>query len=275
MESNARGFNLFIKRVLIGMLMGAGMIIPGFSGGVIAVIFGLYEQIIAVINHPFRDVRNSVSLALPLVAGAGVSVLALSKVLNWLLERYPLLVIYLFIGLIVGSLPSLVKVATKQGTAPRYYLALIIGLLVMLIPGFFEQRVPGKFASEPIGLGAQLFSGFLLALGTVVPGVSSSFLLMIAGTYMPLMDALANLRIAELLPVGCSALISAVIIAWIIGYLLREYYSWTYYGLLGVVIGSIIMVFPGLPQTLMEGFLGAVLLIIGAITTWILSQRKV
>ena len=84
MESNARGFNLFIKRVLIGMLMGAGMIIPGFSGGVIAVIFGLYEQIIAVINHPFRDVRNSVSLALPLVAGAGVSVLALSKVLNWL-----------------------------------------------------------------------------------------------------------------------------------------------------------------------------------------------
>lgn len=261
--------------VLAGIMIGGGMIIPGVSGGVLAVILGIYERIISIIAHPFEDLRENIKFGLPLAAGAVISVLALSQVLNYLLEYYPLLVKYLFIGLLAGSLPGLTDVANAKGLDKRYYAALILGVCIIFIPLLFgsELQEPVKTADELKGWQAVL-SGILLAAGTVVPGVSSSFLLMIAGTYQLLLKSLAQLNLLPLIPTGLSALISAVLLSRVTKFLLSKYYGWTYYTLLGIVAGSIIVVFPGFPRSILEALLGILLLVFGALVSWRLSRRK-
>ncbi|MDI9419043.1 MAG: DUF368 domain-containing protein [Firmicutes bacterium] len=275
MAVQVRNFKDSFYLVLVGMVIGSGMIIPGVSGGVMAVVFGIYEQIIDVVARPWRNLWANLKFTVPLVLGALVSVFVLSNVLSYLLTYYPVLVKYLFIGLLAGSIPALVKVANERGFNRHYLGTFLVGLLLMLIPLIVAAKVQTLTdASTVTGLSGwqSVLSGILLAAGTVVPGVSSSFLLIFTGTYEVLLNAVADLQILVLLPTGISAVISAFLISRVTSYLLRRFYGWTYYGLLGVVAGSIIVVFPGLPRGFWEGLLALMLLAFGILAAWGLSK---
>ena len=273
MAVQVRNFKDSFYLVLVGMVIGSGMIIPGVSGGVMAVVFGIYEQIIDVVARPWRNLWANLKFTVPLVLGALVSVFVLSNVLSYLLTYYPVLVKYLFIGLLAGSIPALVKVANERGFNRHYLGTFLVGLLLMLIPLIVAAKVQTLTdASTVTGLSGwqSVLSGILLAAGTVVPGVSSSFLLIFTGTYEVLLNAVADLQILVLLPTGISAVISAFLIS---GDLLSapQILRWTYYGLLGVVAGSIIVVFPACPRFL-GGLLALMLLAFGILAAWGLSK---
>ncbi|HOB08593.1 MAG: DUF368 domain-containing protein [Limnochordia bacterium] len=264
--------------MLVGMVMGCIMMIPGVSGGVMAVILGIYEPLVMIAARPWHNWRENLKFGLPLALGALVSILIMSNILSYLLSEYPLLVKYLFIGLVAGSIPGLAKVANERGFERRYLASFLVGLMIMLIPMIAAARLesPPDLGTEITGLSLwqSVLSGFLLALGTVVPGVSSSFLLIIAGTYGTMLRAVAELKIIELFPLGIAAAVSALLISRAISYLLRRYFSWTYYGLLGIVVGSTIVVFPGLPSGFSEGLLAFILLFLGTAATLRLSRIK-
>ncbi len=261
--------------LLAGMLIGVGMIIPGVSGGVMAVIFGIYEPIIAVIAHPFKNLRENIKFGLPLALGAVISVLVLSQILNYFLTHHPLLVKYLFIGLLAGSLPALADLAKEKGFDRRYYCTFVIGLGIILFPLLLAGKAQSPVVSENEITGWQaVLSGFLVAAGTVVPGVSSSFLLMIAGTYSTLLRSLAEFNIIPLIPVIISGAGSALLLSRLTQYFLANFYGWTYYCLLGIIVGSIVVVFPGLPSSIPQGSAAVMLLLLGASASWRLSRQK-
>lgn len=252
----------FVYRLISGFAIGVGMIIPGVSGGVLAILLGFYNRIIQVIAHPFKNLRENIDFAIPLVLGAAVAVLVFSNVLDYLLQHYPIPVIYLFIGLVIGSLPPVVQLANEKGYDHKYLVALAVGFLVVIIPLFFSEITGGEAVTEP-SLPQSLFYGFLLALGTIVPGVSSSFLLMIVGAYHYLLHTIATLNIWPLIPIAVGFLVCAIVLSRITAWLFKHYYSWTYYAILGILAGSILVVFPGMPHGLSEILISVGLLLLG------------
>ncbi|NMB39487.1 MAG: DUF368 domain-containing protein [Firmicutes bacterium] len=265
----------FLYRLFAGLIIGLGMIIPGVSGGVIAIMLGLYHQVVAVIAHPLENFWHNVRFILPLAVGGIASVLLFSNVIEYLLINYPFFIMYLFIGLLLGSLPAVIDIANKKGFDQRYLVPFFITLILTLLPVIFEKNgvYPDLDFSQNISFGLIIISGFLLAIGTVVPGISSSFLLMMFGTYHTLLNAVAKLNLAVLIPVGIVFLVFVLIISRITHYLFQQYYGWTYYGLLGVLIGSVIVVFPGFPQNFVQGFSGILLFICGVIITLNLREN--
>ncbi len=265
-----RGLSL----IFAGVLIGAGMIIPGVSGGVMAISFGIYERIIAILAHPFRNLHQNLKFAVPLVLGAVISILVLSNVLDYLLMNYPLMVMYLFVGLVIGSLPALVKIASKNGFNRRYYLSFFVGIALMIAPLLLTSLAEVS-SNDPVNLNYNqiVISGILLAVGTVVPGVSSSFLLIIFGTYQTLLHGLANFDLWLLIPVAIPFIISVLVLSRLTNYFLQNFYGWTYYALLGIIVGSIAVVFPGLPATLLEGIVCVFLLLLGVTLTFKLPSN--
>lgn len=264
----------FIFLVLAGFFIGTGMIMPGVSGGVIAIILGLYQPIINVIAHPFRDLDNSFKLGIPLGLGAVFSIVVFSNTLDYLLTHYPIPLVLFFIGLMLGSIPSVVSIANEKGFDKRYLSTLVFGLAIIVIPFLFQGTDTKIGSGQELTLWQGLVSGFFIAVGTVVPGISSSFLLMIYGTYQSLLRALASFNVIALVPTAIGFAVAALFTSRVASYLLREYYGWTYYALLGILIGSVIAIFPGVPESFAQGIVSIFLFIIGFVATWNLQKLK-
>lgn len=122
-----------IKIILKGMVIGVSNVIPGVSGGTMAVVMGIYDQIIESINHFLKQPKKYLQFLIPLGIGAGVGILIFSRVILWLFEFYPMATNFLFIGLILGGCPLLYKEASKTKIKPMNWIYFIITLLILLV----------------------------------------------------------------------------------------------------------------------------------------------
>ena len=118
--------------VLQGGLIGLGAVLPGISGGVLSVVFGIYKPIMELLSSPFRRFKTHVPKLLPYVIGAAIGFLGVSKLLGFVLEKYPDPSVCLFIGLIVGLMPSIWREAGEQGRTKGSYLSMVLAFLVVL-----------------------------------------------------------------------------------------------------------------------------------------------
>ena len=250
----------FFYRLFSGLIIGIGTIIPGVSGGVLAIILGLYQPLIETAAHPLTNWRKNLGVILPVGIGVGCSVLVLSNLLDYLFIHYPIPLLYLFVGLVLGSVPSVIRIANQHGFRLSYAVPLTAGFFLMYWIGHLPQ-MEGLVLTE--SWLSSLWYGILVAVGTVVPGLSSSFLLMAFGVYHELLAAVARLDFITLLPV----LLSFVPGVWLcskgISWLFKHVYGWTYYGIIGILLASLLVVFPGLPRTVGEGFISLLLLVGG------------
>ena len=164
-----------------GILIGSGAILPGISSGVFCVIFGIYEKLINSILNLFHDFKKNFIFLLPIGLGGITGVLLVGKLLNFFFNEYPMPTKFCFIGLILGSIPILFKQANhKNGFHLHYFIFLVIAFLF----GFFSIKLEAilpEFISLDLGESNFLYfilSGLLMSIGIVVPGVSSSVILM-------------------------------------------------------------------------------------------------
>src|SRR5690554_1248977 len=160
----------FFKMFGAGAVIGLGSIVPGVSGGVIAVTMGLYERALEAITHFFRAPRENAIFLLPLGLGAGFGVLTFSNVVAWSIANYREQVLFLFIGFVVGGIPSLLHKANSQGFRVSMLLTLSLGLIMILLPARLEFLAPATKSGGTLNVGMGLISGFILAIGTIVPG---------------------------------------------------------------------------------------------------------
>ena len=240
----------FLTDFIKGLFIGIGAVAPGVSGGALAVIFGIYEKITDAIADVFKDFKKNVIFFFPIALGGGVGVLAFSKVMKYLFLHYDVQVKYLFIGLMIGTLPSVLRQANKKGFKRIYILPCIIAFGMTLLAIALENGAINIIPEAKPGMLQLAAYGAIIGLGTIVPGISASFVLMYIGAYQVVLEGISNIDLTVLVPVGVGFVVSIILFAKLISLLFKKIYGYTYYAVLGFVMGSIIAIFPGIELNL-------------------------
>lgn len=231
-----------VMRVLQGALIGLGAVLPGISGGVLCVIFGIYKPIMELLSNPVRNFKTHVPRLLPVIIGAGIGFLGIANLLSFFLDAYPDQSVCLFVGLIAGMLPSLFREAGEQGRTKGSFVSLAVAF-VLVLSLLYTLNYVLSVTIQP-NFGWYLFCGFCVALSVIAPGMSFSTLLMPLGLYTPFVDGLGHLKMDILLPGALGAIITVICLAKAIDALFHHFYSFAFHAIVGIVIAATIMIIP-------------------------------
>ena len=234
--------------VVKGFFIGLANIIPGVSGGTLALTLGIYEKLINCISHIFKNLKENLKFLIPIGIGAVLSILSLSKVISFSLENYVLPTILFFIGAILGGIPMLLKkVKGSKITISNIIIFLLtFGLIILLL--FLNSENEVSFSNMNFMNILLLFVVGVVASATmVIPGVSGSAVLMTLGYYKPILDVIKNLtdfsnlghNMLILIPFGLGIVIGILLIAKVLEFLFKNFEVKTYYGVLGFIFSSI------------------------------------
>lgn len=276
----------FFKRMGAGAVIGVAMIIPGVSGGTLAVLLNIYDKLIAAVSNIFKDFKNSFLYLLPILLGAAAAVICAYFPLKFFLDRAPLPTVLLFVGLMAGSCPKMFKDSIKKGFKKTDIIAFILPLAIVIGICFIPSL-------GDVNLGADMQVGtyfVLIVMGAVascalvVPGVSGSMLLLIFGYYTPILDTVSNLTtqfghsvlVLALFAIGL--IVGFFSIAKLMKFLLAKFPRATGWAIVGFVIGSIPAIFitfaDNFPEAVFDGIqvgVGALLCIAGIIASFALT----
>lgn len=263
----------FLVKVFQGALIGLGAVLPGISGGVLCVIFGIYKTIMEFLADPFRKFKSHFPKLLPIGIGGVIGFLGIAKLLAFLLEKYPAPSVCLFVGLITGMLPSLYKEAGEQGRSKASYISMMVAMVFI-----FALLIGLKVLSVEItpNFVWYLFCGFCLALSVIAPGMSFSTLLMPLGLYEPFVGGIGNMDFAVLIPGGIGGLATVILFAKAVDSLFTKHYSVAFHAIVGVVIAATIMIIPF--QSFVESpvslIVNIICLVIGIVAALLLDKMN-
>jgi len=274
--------------VVAGIVFGLANVIPGVSGGTMAVVFGIYERLIGILSDPLHNIKKEWKFLVTFAVGLVIGILAFGKLMNWLLGRWPAQCAMFFIGVILGSLPMLLRSAFMPGgkgnrvqLTPATVIAFLAGFAIMIPMIVSGNNAEAKEAAKAgAALGAvnagqallMLVYGVIASATMIIPGISGSFVMLLLGAYGKIIAAVAALTssqigsaIALLLPFGIGVVLGLVFCSKLIKYLLHKFPAVTYAAILGFVIGSIGCVFPGFKSI---DVWGIVAMIAGILVLW-------
>ena len=240
----------YILLTIKGFILGVANIIPGVSGGTLAITLGIYQDLIGAISHFFKNLKKNLKFLIPLGLGLVIAILLGSKIISYSLDKYPLPTTLFFIGLIVGGIPLLTSKVKGKKLKPINIAMFLLTFSIIMIMTFLNE------GNNIVNLSnITLFKAFILfivgniaAATMVIPGISGSFVLMLLGYYKPIVSTIGNLtdfsllghNILVLAPFGIGVLVGIILIAKIIEYLLKKHETPTYYAILGFVTSSVL-----------------------------------
>ena len=249
--------------IIKGIFIGAGAIVPGVSSGVLCVIFGIYEKLLDSVLNFFKDIRHNIKFLFPIALGVGIGVLLFSNILNYLLYEFPIQTKSIFIGLIIGTIPSLIKeINKKEKFKSQNVVYLLIALAIGIITVVLENRMSIVSNIDGMNIMYLVMCGAIMSIGIVVPGVSSTIILMLLGVYSVYLQSVANLYLPVLIPLGIGLILGSIIVMKLTKKLLENYYAKTFYSIIGFTIGSIFVLLPQ-GMTLIETILCVLCIILG------------
>jgi putative membrane protein len=228
--------------VIKGAIVGAGAILPGISGGVLCVTFGIYRPMMALLSHPIRSFKVYYSLFVPFLIGWITGFLYLARVVEWLFNASSVLAIALFVGLIGGTLPSLFRDAGKKGVTLGSWTGFSISLIVLF--AFLSYFNTTDQAVIDATLWWFFFCGAIWGLSLVIPGLSSSSILIFMGLYQPMTAGIAALDFRVILPLLAGLALTVSLTARIVNHLYEKHYSLISHIILGIVIASTLRIVP-------------------------------
>ena len=275
-----------IKLVIKGFLLGVANIIPGVSGGTLAITMGIYEDLIGAISHFFKKFKKNIQFLMPLGIGMVASILLISKLISYSLDKFPFPTTLFFIGLIVGGIPLITKKVKGVKLKPTNALLFLLtfGLIIAMTFLNSGNNVVNLVNISAVKVILLFLVGMVAAATMVIPGVSGSFVLMLLGYYKPIVSTISNLtnfnllghNIMILMPFGIGVLVGIVLIAKLIEFLFNKYEIPTYYAILGFIISSVVGLAIGLigmPITIPQVIIGIILFIISSIIGYRLGDE--
>lgn len=261
----------FILDIIKGIFIGAGAILPGISSGVLCVIFGIYDKLLDSILNLFKDAKKNFKFLFPILLGVFIGVIIFSKILQYLLYKYPLQTKSIFIGLILAGAVLLFKRTNKEEKLKiKNFSYLIISLIIGIGMVYIENKI-GIESVQNASFTYLVLSGFLMSIGIVVPGVSNTIILMLLGVYSIYLSSVSSLYLPILIPIGIGVIFGSIIFMKIIKYLLDKFYIQTMFSIIGFTLGSILVLFPEI-VTLLEGIISFICIICGYCITNIISN---
>ena len=254
-----------------GILMGVANVIPGLSGGTLLLLTGIYPRFIEVFGSfspkTIRDYRwkENIIFIMIIAIGALLSIFATSKIMSWLLESYNVPVYLLLIGLIIGSIDIITKKIDFKSNSSRYAFVsgIILIVLIIILSRFFGNP---STSAEDQGVFLLISAGALASATMVLPGVSGSMLLLLLGLYKPVVDSVSSLKIMNILFIGIGAIVGILFASRLIKSLLDKHSSATYAFLFGLIMASLVDLFPlSIFNTFNVFIIGIIALIFGII----------
>ena len=232
----------WVLRFVKGIFIGSGFILPGVSGGALAAVFGVYERIISFLAHIGRDFKNNVLYLIPLGLGGAAGVFLFSFAVSFFLGKYEAQILWMFIGCILGTAPSLWKQAGKKGRGGRHIVLLIAAFAASLAFLLFgEQFLAGNI---PQNFGTWTLAGSLIGLGAIVPGLSPSNFLIYMGMYKDMADGIKTLDFMVIIPVALGAAVTLLLLSKLMDLIFKKAYAGLSHGILGIVFASTVMIVP-------------------------------
>ncbi|MDP4549310.1 DUF368 domain-containing protein [Alkalihalobacillus macyae] len=264
------------RNIYRGLLMGVSDLIPGVSGGTIAMVLGIYRRLISGINGLMsKKWKKELGFFIPLLIGVGLALLLVSQLMEKLLNDYPQPTFFFFIGLIIGVVPFLLrKVEYKKTFEPVHYGLLLSAAVMIASTLFLKGEGSGEIAKSlsTMDYVTLFFSGWLASTAMILPGVSGSFVLLLLGSYQTVIHGLSSFQIPLLLTVGAGIIIGLSLTGKLISLLLKKYTVATYSVMIGLVIGSVVVLYPGFKSDIMLGIASVVTLFLGLGAAFILGK---
>lgn len=236
----------FIKDFIIGLAIGAGAILPGISSGVICVIFGIYETLLNCVLNFFKNVKENFKILFPITIGVFGGILLFGNILKYVFYSYPIQTKFIFIGLILGNIPALLKKACfKQTFKLQYLIYLFIAFAVGIILVLLENNLAIYNSHSEFSYVFLIISGLLMSAGVIIPGISSTLILMLLGVYDSYLMAVSSLYLPLLIPMGIGLFIGCLLCMKLIKLFLDKFYIQTFFSIIGFTLGSIFVLYPG------------------------------
>lgn len=264
--ANDRAPGLMLMRVLQGALIGGGAILPGVSGGVLAVVFGIYRPMMAFFSHPFKELKKNLWLFIPVIIGVALGFWGFAKLMALLFAEDSPYPISLFVGLIFGTVPMLVKSAGSQGRRQGDWLAL--GLTFFVLLAFLILIESVSSLDMPLTPLWSLVSGVVWGFSLVIPGLSSSSILLFMGLYTKIMSAVSSLDFSVIIPLIAGIALVAVACAKLVNLLFERHFSLASHAIVGLVLASTLMIIPRDYAGFTQGLICLALAALGFAAAW-------
>lgn len=240
-----RNFINFLK----GIAISVSTLVPGVSGGTMAIILGIYDDLIHAIGSFFDDWKKHSILLIEIGLGGLLGLLLFSRIVENALSTYPIQMGFFFIGVVAGGVPVLYKRATSGEKKKTDFLYLVIGLTIALLMSLEPEATSAMAtAGGSKGFIFLIIAGLIIAIALILPGISGSFMLLILGLYDVTLNAINTLNIPFLIPLGIGVIIGTIATTKAIEKLLKKYPGKTYMLILGFVLGSVVPIYSGMPQ---------------------------
>ena len=281
--------------VIKGFFMGIANVIPGVSGGTIAIILGIYEKFISAISNLFKNIKENFRFLIPVVIGMLLAILILSSVIEYSYDNFPIPTMLLFVGLVLGGIPMLLKnvIGRKECKMFSSYIILIFTFSLVILMAcsdlIFGTVKEVNLLELNIGGYILLFIvGVIAAATMVIPGISGSLMLMLLGYYYPIIERINDFvrfnnltkNILILGVFGIGVLVGIVLISKLLEILFEKYNTKTYFGVLGFIFASILAIpistclqISNLTFNLMQLIIGILLLIAGSFISYKLGEK--
>lgn len=231
----------WITRLIKGVIIALGFILPGVSGGVLASILGLYERIINFLAHMSKDFVKNILFFFPVGIGGILGIALFSAPLEYLLANYQVPVLWAFTGTIVGTMPTLWQESTQK--AARDQADWIILVATFVLSGLLLFFLNDLVGTIPANFLSFILAGVLIALGILVPGLSPSNLLLIMGLYNPMLTGFKNLDLLGVfLPIAIGGALAMISFSKAMDYALANHHSRVYHFIIGLVLSSTLLI---------------------------------
>lgn len=240
------------------------MLVPGVSGGSMAMILGIYGRLVSSVSSFLKDIRGNFLFLLTFALGGAVGMVLFANPLLGLINRYPMPMLYFFIGAVAGGIPMIYKEAKIRAFSWKIPVYIVLGAALVIL---LEKLPTGDFALDLGGglgnMAMLVVAGIFAAVALVLPGISVSYLFLVMGMYDVIMEAIGSLYLPFLIPLGAGLLLGILLTTRILELAMERFPQGTYLIILGFVIGSVAEVFPGIPTlgqlpvcilTLLAGF---------------------
>ncbi len=230
-----------IMYVIQGAIVGVGAILPGVSGGVLCVAFGIYEPMMELFTHPIKSLKAHYKMFIPFLIGGALGFILLAKVVEIFFSSFPTIALMLFFGLICGTLPGLFKTSEKSDPSKSWTPFVVSLAFAYLLFQILDNGV--RTAILP-SFGSYLMSGVVWGLSLIIPGLSSSSILLYLGLYEPLTAGIGSLDFSVIVPFIIGIGSTALLLARVVTMLFSKHYAVVSRIILGFVIASSLKILP-------------------------------
>ncbi len=232
-----------------GFIVGSTMMVPGVSGGSMAMILGIYDHLIASLSSFFSDWKGNLLYLAAFAVPSVLGIVLCADPITSVIDRFPIVSMFFFFGLVFGSVPMLVRKADISSFRLKHAVALLLGAAAVIgmsyIPHADTAAVSVMDARTFI---LQIITGVVVAIGFILPGISTSYLLLLLGTYDFIMEAIASLSILPLLPLAAGFIAGTLALTRVLEMCMQRLPGLTYMLITGFLLGSVYTVYPGNPH---------------------------